>query len=116
MRWHNETFQVINIYSDQHANIDKETGINGNFLELVKLLSFENQKFFSAYEALPKNAKYTGKIIKNDMLRAASILVAEYILKEVNEGSKVYSLIVDEARDDSKLEQMSICVRYVHCT
>lgn len=32
----------------------------------------------------------------------------------MNEGSSVYSLIVDEARDAPTFEQMSICIRYVH--
>lgn len=32
----------------------------------------------------------------------------------MNEGSSVYSLIIDETRDTSTFEQMPICIKYVH--
>ncbi|KAF0695259.1 zinc finger MYM-type protein 1-like, partial [Aphis craccivora] len=37
---------------------------------------------------------------------AVSIVIAQSILKEEQEGSKILNLIVDEARDDAKLEQI----------
>ncbi|CAI6371653.1 unnamed protein product [Macrosiphum euphorbiae] len=109
LRLHSETTEIPEIVNNDIATENK-----GHFVELVKLLCIESQTFCSAYEALPKNAKYTSKIIQNDMISAASTVIAQSILKEVQEGSKIFSLIVDEARDDAKLEQMSICIRYVH--
>ena len=109
LRGHSETTEISEIVNNDIATENK-----GNFVELVKLLCIESQTFCSAYEALPKNAKYTSKIIQNDMISASSTVIAQSILKEVQEGSKIFSLIVDEARDDAKLEQMSICIRYVH--
>jgi len=109
LRGHSETTKI-----SETVNNDIATENKGNFLELVKLLCIESQTFCSAYEALPKNAKYTSKIILNDMISAAFTVIAQSILKEVQEGSKIFSLIVDEARDNAKLEQMSICIRYVH--
>ncbi|XP_022180189.1 zinc finger MYM-type protein 1-like [Myzus persicae] len=109
LRGHSETTEISEIVNNDIATENK-----GNFVELVKLLCIESQTCCSAYEALPKNAKYTSKIIQNDMISAASTVIAQSILKEVQEGSKIFSLIVDEARDDAKLEQMSICIRYVH--
>ncbi|XP_022166373.1 zinc finger MYM-type protein 1-like [Myzus persicae] len=44
-------------------------------------------------------------------------LCSRHDVNEVNEvhiGSQIFSLIVDEARDQSKIEQMSICIRYLH--
>ncbi|KAL4101250.1 hypothetical protein QTP88_021270 [Uroleucon formosanum] len=72
----------------------------GNFLEMIKLLSY-----FS---------KYTSPDIQNDLIKAASNLTLRKIVKEVNLGSNIFSLIVDEARDESKIEQMSVCIRYIY--
>lgn len=58
-------------------------------------------------KSLAKNSKYTSNIIQND-------IIVQTIIKEVNGDGSVYSLIVDEARDVSTLEHMSICIRYVH--
>ncbi|VVC26093.1 Ribonuclease H-like domain,Domain of unknown function DUF4371 [Cinara cedri] len=109
LRGHSETTEISEVVNNDIATENK-----GNFLALVKLLCILSQTFCSAYEAIPKNAKYTSKIIQNDMISAASTVIAQSILKEVQEGSKIFSLIVDEARNDAKLEQMSICTRYVH--
>ncbi|XP_022174917.1 zinc finger MYM-type protein 1-like [Myzus persicae] len=74
----------------------------------------KNEKFDKDLKSFPKNAKYTSNIVQNDILLASSNIITQTIVKEVNEGSSVYSLIVVEARDASTLEQMSICIRYVH--
>lgn len=71
-------------------------------------------KFSTNLKSLPKNAKYTSNKIQNDILLASSNVILKTIIREVNEGSSVYSLIVDESRDASTFEQMSICIRYVH--
>lgn len=86
----------------------------GNFLEMIKLLSLENDNFKTNFKSLPKNSKYTSPDIQNDLIKAASNLTIHKIVKEVNLGSNIFSLIVDEARDESKIEQMSVCIRYVH--
>ncbi|VVC37936.1 Ribonuclease H-like domain,Domain of unknown function DUF4371 [Cinara cedri] len=109
LREHSKTTVIPEIVNNDIATENK-----GNFLELVKLLCIESQTFCSAYKALPNNAKYTSKILQNDMISTASTVIAQSILKEVQEVSKIFSLIVDEIRDDTKLEQMSICIRYVH--
>ncbi|VVC42318.1 Domain of unknown function DUF4371 [Cinara cedri] len=74
----------------------------------------DNEKFDKDLKSLPKNANYTSNIVQNDILVTSTNIITETIIKEVNEGSSVYSLIVDEARDTSTLEQMSKCIKYVH--
>ncbi|KAJ8887844.1 hypothetical protein PR048_014062 [Dryococelus australis] len=83
----------------------------GNFPELIKLLCLENKYFSSKLNNMPQNAKYTSNIIQNDILQATSSVITQYIVREIKSGSTVYSLIVDEARDEGLTEQMSICVR-----
>ncbi|XP_025196827.1 zinc finger MYM-type protein 1-like [Melanaphis sacchari] len=58
--------------------------------------------------------KYISPEIQNDIIKATSKLVLQLIINEVHIGSQIFSLIVDEARDQSKTEQMSICIRYLH--
>jgi len=110
LRGHNNVIEYSN--EDEH---ELETTKNqGNFKELLDLLCLENEKFNINLKSLPKNAKYTSNKIQNDILFASSNVILQTIIREVNEGSSVYSLIVDEARDASTFEQMSICIRYVH--
>ncbi|XP_008179863.1 uncharacterized protein LOC103308380 [Acyrthosiphon pisum] len=105
-----------NVNTSLNKNLEntEQTNNQGNLKELVDLLCLENEKFDKDLKSLPKNAKYTSNIVQNDILLASSNIITQTIVKEVNEGSSVYSLIVDEARDASTLEQMSICIKYVH--
>ncbi|KAL4126441.1 hypothetical protein QTP88_010663 [Uroleucon formosanum] len=89
-------------------------GIHFKKPEMIKLLSLENENFKTNFKSLPKNSKYTSPDIQNDLIKAASNLTLRKIVKEVNLGSNIFSLIVDEARDESKIEQMSVCIRYVY--
>lgn len=86
----------------------------GNFLKMIKLLSLENENFKTNFKSLSKNSKYTLPDIQNDLIKATSNLTLHKIVKEFYLGSNIFSLIVDEARDESKIEQMSVCIRYVH--
>ena len=104
----------VNTSLNKDLENTEQTNNQGNLKELVDLLCLENEKFDKDLKSLPKNAKYTSNIVQNDILLASSNIITQTIVKEVNEGSSVYSLIVDEARDASTLEQMSICIRYVH--
>jgi len=83
----------------------------GNFIEMIKLLTLENENFKTNFKSLSKNTKYTSPDIQNDLIKAASNLTLHKTVKEVNLGSNIFSLIVNEARDESIIEQMSFCIR-----
>jgi hypothetical protein len=63
-------------------------------------------------DLLPKNATYCSKASQNDLLQAAADVITEKVLSEVRSAG-MFAVIADEARDVSKTEQMSICLRYV---
>ncbi|KAL4107988.1 hypothetical protein QTP88_018253 [Uroleucon formosanum] len=114
LRGHRET----NNYIDDNDDDNLKTHIdpfqnNGNFIELVKLLGLENDDFKTKLNTLPKNAKYTSKTIQNEILNVSCKVILKSIVKEIQNGSNFYSIIVDEAKDESNIEQMSICVRYI---
>lgn len=79
------------------------------FLELLTSLSPEIRQL----QSMPSNAKYTSKIIQNDVLTAATNTVLKHIVNEVKEA-EWYAIIADEAKDISRKEQLSSCIRYVN--
>lgn len=92
----------------------KKGNNKGNFKELLGLLCIENETLNTNIKSMPKNAKYTSKMVQNDIMIATSKVITDKIVSEIKEGSKVYSIIIDEARDEGHCEQMSVCCRYIH--
>ncbi|XP_075507393.1 uncharacterized protein LOC142544219 [Primulina tabacum] len=83
----------------------------GNFLEFLDVLTMYNDDLSKAIARAPKNAKYTSHDIKKQILHVLSMRVKNAIRKQI--GVVKYCIIVDEARDESKREQMSIVLRFV---
>lgn len=61
---------------------------------------------------LPANATYCSKDSQNELLESCADAIKENIVKEIKTAG-MYTVIVDEARDISRAEQMSVCIRYV---
>ncbi|XP_020266437.1 uncharacterized protein LOC109841922 [Asparagus officinalis] len=78
---------------------------------LKDVLAMENDELLKAIAKAPKNAKYTTNDIKKQILHVFSVRLKNAIREEV--GVAKYCIIVDEARDESKKEQMSIVLRFV---
>ncbi|KAK4478831.1 hypothetical protein RD792_014332 [Penstemon davidsonii] len=96
-RGHDETIDSLN---------------RGNFIELVKLLASYNSNVKNVVlENAPGNAQYISPTIQKDILRIFARKVRAVICKEI--GDAKYCIIIDEARDESKREQMAIVLRYV---
>ena len=74
--------------------------------ELIDLLKCEHLDTQTRFDNLSKNANYTSKasqkLFKPFDLRS---LIHEQNVKEVNESGGVYSIIADEARDNSCIEK-----------
>ncbi|XP_042410355.1 zinc finger MYM-type protein 1-like [Zingiber officinale] len=83
----------------------------GNFLEFLDVLTMYNDELSKAIAKAPKNAKYTSHGIQKQILHVLSVRVKNIIREEI--GVAKYCIIVDEARDASKREQMSIVLRFV---
>ena len=61
----------------------------------------------------PRNATYTSAGILNLILAILGNMVKDAMCNEIKEV-KIFSLLVDETKDISKQEQMSIVVRYTN--
>ncbi|XP_025702547.1 uncharacterized protein [Arachis hypogaea] len=74
----------------------------GSYNERVKKNVLENA---------PKNAKYTSNDVQKEILHILATKVRNSIREEI--GDAKFCIIVDEARDESKKEQMAIVLRFV---
>ncbi|XP_076330620.1 zinc finger MYM-type protein 1-like [Tachypleus tridentatus] len=83
----------------------------GNFLELLDMISRcdETMKKLSG----PGSAKYVHHDIQNELLDIIAGMIRKDISKEIMEAEH-FALMVDETKDVSKQEQLSIVVRYLH--
>ncbi|XP_020266666.1 zinc finger MYM-type protein 1-like [Asparagus officinalis] len=71
----------------------------------------ENDELSKAIAKAPKNAKYTSHDIQKQILHVFPVRLKNAIREEI--GVAKYCIIVNEARDESKKEQMSIVLRFV---
>ena len=84
----------------------------GNFIELIKFTSTFNDKVASVVlENAPGNAKYTSPTIQKEILHILANNVRNAIREEI--GDAKFCILVDEAQDESKREQMAIILRFV---
>lgn len=85
----------------------------GNFLEMVKLLASYNKEVKGVVlENAPRNAKYTSSDVQKEILSIVARKVQKLIREEI--GTSKFCIMVDEARDESKKEQMAIVIRFVN--
>ena len=77
----------------------------------MDLLSDHDTRLQQKIEKLPKNAHYRSPEVQNELLSIMGSLVRNKICEEVRK-SEHFTLMVDETRDISKKEQVSIVVRY----
>ena len=84
----------------------------GNFIELVKFTSTFNDKLANVVlENASWNAKYTSPTIQKEILHVLASNVWNAIREEI--GDAKFCILVDEARDESKREQMATILRFV---
>ena len=86
---------------------------DGNFIELLNLRSEDIEGLRSW---LARKHSYTSHHIQNDILRIMCHMILRKIVKDVNNPSKVFGIIVDGTQDIQGKEQQSICLRYVSDT
>lgn len=89
---------------------------NGNFLKIVELLSeFDPIMEEHVRRVLKKEetkAHYLGKNIQNEIIDLLHQSVKSHIIDEIKK-SKYFSIILDCTPDISKVEQMTLVIRYV---
>ena len=90
---------------------------NDNFTQLL-LLRSKDDKSIRKRLAAPTNRefkKYTHDEFQNELLEIMARQVLNEKISEIKE-SPFFALIADEYTDISNKEQLSICIRWIHCT
>ena len=90
---------------------DNSTNI-GNFLSFVQLHARHIDLLRERIESGPKNASLLGHHYQNSMLTVLAECALEYIISEVK-SARYYTIIVDETKDVSIKEQLTLVLRYV---
>ncbi|KAJ9541478.1 hypothetical protein OSB04_027984 [Centaurea solstitialis] len=92
---------------------EKPDSINrGNFLEMLEALGEFSTELKELFCRAPKYASYTSPVIQKEILNLISNRVRRMISEEI--GGRRFCLLVDEARDESHKEQMSVVFRFVN--
>ncbi|XP_029151657.1 uncharacterized protein [Arachis hypogaea] len=95
------------------GNDETDDSVNqGNFLELLNFLAQHNEEIGRAFKNARGNLKLIAPSIQKDIVRAAARETTKVIVDDL--GDELFAVLVDEARDISIKEQMSVCLRYVN--
>ncbi|XP_025669803.1 uncharacterized protein [Arachis hypogaea] len=105
--------ESVNNNKGRRGHDESQSSSNrGNFLEMLKFLGSYNERVKqNVLENAPKNAKYTSNDVQKEILHILATKVRNSIREEI--GDAKFCIIVDEARDESKKEQMAIVLRFV---
>ena len=92
---------------------ESEDSINqGNFLELLHFVADHNEDIKKVvFKNAPENLKMIAPKIQKDIVNAMAVETTNAILRDV--GDELFSILVDESRDISVKEQMTVILRYV---
>ena len=84
----------------------------GLFLEITHLLSQYDPVLKEHFQSSPRNATYISNTIQNELIAALYQNMIEELKKELQTAT-CFSIMMDEASDSGRLEQVSVVVRYV---
>ena len=84
----------------------------GNFLEILKLISSHDEIIKERLACGPRNAIYTSPIIQNELLHIMGEMVQTIICCKIREAG-LFSILVDETKDISKKEQLTVVLRCI---
>ena len=102
------TLQACPLRGHDESN-DSEN--HSNFFEFRKVLAEYNDEVAKAIDNAHQNAKYTSPDIRKQLLHILATEVQNYIREETADSK--FCIIVDEARDESKREQIALVLRFV---
>ncbi|KAK8936599.1 hypothetical protein KSP39_PZI012333 [Platanthera zijinensis] len=90
----------------------KESMNRGNFMELMNFLVSHNDDIKAvALQNAPRNCQLISPKIQKEIVSAIATETTKHIVREI--GEDCFAVLVDESRDISTKEQMSVVLRYV---
>ncbi len=94
---------------------DEDSANKGNFREMLDVIGKFDSTVHRKLESNsnPSNAKYVHHNIQNEIFNVMAEMIRKQISDEVKDAEH-FALLVDESKDISKKEQISVIVRYLH--
>ena len=80
-------------------------------MELLSFIGSYNDKVAEVIDKTPKNATYISSEVQKEILQVMASKIKNVIHEKIDDAK--FCIIIDEARDHSKKEQMSIVMRFV---
>uniref|UniRef100_A0A3Q3ABG9 DUF4371 domain-containing protein n=1 Tax=Kryptolebias marmoratus TaxID=37003 RepID=A0A3Q3ABG9_KRYMA len=97
----------------QRSRSEKEDSANkGNFREMLDVIGKFDPTVQKKLTSNPSNAKYVHHDIQNEVFNVMAEMIRKQISNEVKEAEH-FAILVDESKDISKKEQISVIVRYL---
>ena len=84
----------------------------GNFKQIFDMLVSRDKRLQCRVATIPANATYQSPEMQNELLGVMADIVRDKIRKDIH-ASGYFALMVDETKDVSKQEQLSVVLRYV---
>lgn len=86
---------------------------DGNFRALLRMrISCEDKNLTYHIENQALNASYISPMIQNNFINICGKIIQDQLVNKINRA-KCFSVLVDETTDVSRVEQLSLCVRYL---
>ncbi|KAJ9558445.1 hypothetical protein OSB04_013059 [Centaurea solstitialis] len=90
----------------------EDSNNRGNFLELLQFLADHNESVKAVtFKNAPSNLKLTSPDIQKDIVNVVATETTKLIVSDL--GDDYFAVLIDESRDVSIKEQMSVVLRYV---
>ncbi|CAN6680038.1 unnamed protein product [Malus baccata var. baccata] len=110
---HNQHIQTIVHKQSDQARIDYRTRLNAS-LDCIRFLLQQGLTFRDVvFKNAPENLKLTSPDIQKDLMYAAACETTNAIMFDVSDDA-FFSVLVDESRDISVKEQMTVVLCYVN--
>ncbi|XP_059658447.1 uncharacterized protein LOC132304740 [Cornus florida] len=102
----------LSFFEKMLTDLKVDTSTCGAELPLLKFLANHNEDVKSvALKNAPQNLKLTSPDIQKDIVNAVAIETINVIISDI--GDELFSIMIDESRDISTKEQMTIVFHYV---
>ena len=83
----------------------------GLFIKLFQYTVTKDDKLRTIFRTIPENTSYTSPQFQNEVIGLLANLVRECVVKDL--ADKWYTVLCDETRDASGIENMAIVLRFV---
>ncbi|XP_060881484.1 52 kDa repressor of the inhibitor of the protein kinase-like [Metopolophium dirhodum] len=86
---------------------------DGNFRALLRMrISCGDKQLINHIENQSLNAMYISPSIQNNFIKICGKIIQDNLVCKIN-AAKSFSVLVDESTDISRIEQLTLCIRYI---